>query len=314
MAIIPYYNNTSPEAVAVVNAGILDAYSEAMAGRNLLTALGDYWFEYFGDLELLQANFSGVNALLSTQYVTLLNQVLSSNIINIPTEQPFAYDLIVFDSRKAFYVLEEDGQTLAYLSYPLPQGLSVDFLLSSLFEPGIVLQQGIHYVVADNELRFYVDIFRDTAILDGVYNTSTVEASYILFWAANLLLQETYIYERFGVFLYNKEYDSETYKMITTALQYFYTQTKSVKNIEAITNILYGLPYSRFDNEVIIKILELEQEAVVSNDPDYDPVRSTPAYQITTNRAVYQVRRYSTLLVEEGSYSSSSNYLLVGTV
>ena len=294
--------------------GIFEAHQQSMSGRSLLTALGDYWQNYFADPDVLQANMAGMNALLSTEYVQLLQTVLNSNIIQIPTARPLEYDLLVFDSSKAQYITQQGyalpiydpgrsvgteiygidpSDTVNYIAYPLPQGQSLEYLISTLFEPTITLVEGVDYVVENEEIHFFVDIFNDQELLDGVYSTGTEDTTYILFWASNLLLKETYIYERFGTFLYSEEYDSDTYKLIITALQFFFVQTKSVKNIEAIINILYGLPYSRFANDVVREIIEEVPDA----EEDID---SSSRYRIITDFAEYQVDKYAELLVGVG--------------
>jgi hypothetical protein len=48
--------------------------------RTMLTALGDYWYEYFEDIDTLSAITTGVTVLCSEVYNSLLELVLSSSI------------------------------------------------------------------------------------------------------------------------------------------------------------------------------------------------------------------------------------------
>lgn len=280
MAISAYQPPSTPYEGYALRHG----HSLAVSSRGLLTALGDFWTEYLADVDVLKALMAGSVQLLSQEYERVLDMALSSNIIDIPAETPLSYKLFTFDSRNAQYVRDAEG-AIAYISYPAPELLGLNFLTSSLFEPPVALHLGEHYEIIGEEFRFYVDIFNDQTILDSAYYAESSDVRYVLMWASNILLQERYLYDRFGRFLYKEGFDSPGYKNILEALQFFFVTTKSVKNLELIINVLYGIPYSRYIGEQVLSI-----------SPSSDGL----AQVIKTTHTEYRAPFHSTLKVEVG--------------
>lgn len=293
MALHPYVRD--PQLYGYSDRYMKEALERGATTRNFLSALGDYWTEYFRDRDSLQRVLSGSFELLATQYNRLLGRVLCSSLITAPIHLSLKHRLLVFDRSQAQYVTDPDTGEVLYLEYPLPEVEEASYLVSSLFEPNVALQQGEHYTITEQKIRFSVDIFTDPVIIEGAYSMAVSSTQYVLFWATNILLIESYLYERFGHFLYTQEVNSLEYKLLLEALQFFFTNAKSVTNIEAILNILYGFPYARYEGEVVEAITP---KLTFLETGDLDP---TSYYEIVTNRTTYQVFFYGELLVEVGT-------------
>ncbi|MCB5270534.1 MAG: hypothetical protein LHW56_01665 [Candidatus Cloacimonetes bacterium] len=293
MALISYTRD--PELYGYSDRYMKEALERGATTRNFLSALGDYWTEYFKDRESLQRVLSGSFELLATQYNSLLGRVLCSSLITAPIHLPIKHRLLVFDRTQATYVSDPGTGELLYLDYPLKGMEDLSYLVSSLFEPNVALQQGVHFSLEDETLRFYVDIFTDPVIIEGAYSVEMPSSQYVLFWATNVLLIESYLYERFGHFLYQQEVNSLEYKLLLEALQFFFVNAKSVTNIESILNILYGFPYARYAGEVVQAI---NPRITFLESGDIDP---SSYYEVVTDHNTYQVFFYGELLVEVGT-------------
>lgn len=284
MAISEYVNTTEYTGDAV----LAETFYQGQSTRNILSALGDYWTEYFNDYDLLKAVVSGATTLYSTEYYKVLNMVLSSNVSYIPIEEPTRFGIKVFSIKDRVTHLGDDGDVAAY-SFPLEDERHIKYLVSSLFDPTVVLQEDIHYTLDENRIYFVVDIFEDININRGIYTIESGEDRYILFWSIDILFDSTTIYERFGTYLYDYSINSVQYKSLVMALQFFYTQAKTVKNIKTIVNVLYGIPYSRYTNETIVSIENL-----------YNTSGNLSGTKVTTDQTTYTIPPFCTLLVSEG--------------
>lgn len=269
--------------------GILGELSEhALRTKAMLTALGDYWTAYYRDLEALATASSGSVAAVSREYTRLLDMVLSANVLDIPIKSPAQFDLLVFDEADLISEYDPEG-TLACLYCAVDTLVDITYLTSTLFEPGVVLQRDVHFTVVPNEgIRFFVDLFQDQGISQGTYQMGSIPSRKMLFWASEMALSSTMIYERYGRFLYAKADDSEKYKWLITALMHFYTNTKSTLYIQNVLNIMFGVPYVRNVGEVVEDITWVD-----------DALRPMKAHaeaafiRITTNKNVYYTYAFS---------------------
>ena len=82
-----------PQTTLELSESLFAAYSEGVQTKALLTALGDYWSDYYADLDTVAATSTGAVALYSQEYSQMLDFVLASNIIDMPVEKPFSYRL-----------------------------------------------------------------------------------------------------------------------------------------------------------------------------------------------------------------------------
>lgn len=206
--------------------------------KHILMLLGNFWSNYYKDIVTVNSLDTGAFWLAQTEYDRILNQVLSSSILTIPEYQTKAYSLHIFEAAK-FTLVGED-----YFSYPYTSGDDIFFLTSTLLEPSVILEKQKHFDIVDGEIRFYIDIFNDAYLSPEVYS---VGGQYVLLWAVDTVMQEYFIYDRFGVFMYDKLQDSAVSKAVYTALQYFYTNQKNITNIEFALNAMLGMPYSITD-------------------------------------------------------------------
>jgi len=284
MALIAYENTTT----YVGDQFLSETFTQGQSTRNILAALGDYWTEYFTDQDLLKAAVSGAVTLYSSEYFRVLNTVLSSNVTHIPVEEPIRYGIQYFSIEDIQTHLLEDDTIVAY-SFPVDDETSIEYLVSSLFDPEVVLEKDVHYSISEGRIYFIVDIFGDDAITRGAYAVLSGANKFILFWSMNTLVSSTSIYERFGTFLYDYDVNSPEYKSLVTALQFFYTQAKTVDNIRTIINVLYGIPYTRYTAETIISC-----EDVYSDEGNILGVT------IVTDQTTYSIPPFCEVLVEVG--------------
>lgn len=216
--------------------------------KAVLALLGSFWNQYYKDVASAQKLVSGEFNLCSTEYDRVLQTVLMSNIFDIPEYQTLAYSIKIFDLQKLRTITDAEG-TVLYWEYVCTE--DIPYLTSALLEPTVVLQKGVQYDIVGNVIKFYVDLFNDPYLVQNIYSTGN---QFILLWAVNTVLHETYIYDRYGVYLYDRLTDSAVSKAIYTALQYFYTNQKTIKNIEVAFNILLGMSYTKYDNETVTAI------------------------------------------------------------
>lgn len=262
--------------------------------KALLSALGDYWTAYYRDTDVLAHATTGYAVALSAEYRKLLNNVLAANIIDVPIQSTLQVDLLVFSETDVKYGVTDSGES--YLYFDDTQIQDIDFLTASLFESEIILENGVHFTVDDfGTIKFSIDIFNDPLITGSAYRFDEFPNRKVLFWGTNIALSSTLIYERYGRFLYRKAVDSEQYKWLITALLYFYTNTKSVKNIENVLNILYGVPFAAFDGEIVKSIYLVDKDLnriSIKNDESF--------YCIETDKRTYYTYAYSDIIVNVG--------------
>jgi len=324
MAIIAYNNSlevtTDGALITEPTELVAEVHESNRHLKSLLTALGNFWTEVFTDYEMMETILVGVNTLLLTEYYKVLHLVLSGSIINIPTTSEEKFKLLTFAHSDATYVLDPLTEEVAYIEYPLSDKSGIDYLVTSLFSPKVALVgDGTHYEVVDEKIRFYVDIFNDQTILSEAYQISdsiggtqeSPTAKYILFWATNTYVISQNIQNRFSTFMYKDGVDNDHYKEVTKALQYFFTNTKSLPHFESAINILMGLPNSKVHGERVIDIypvdINLDRVQVIEN-VDYTGYEESPLDFAgvdsiavwTDHNNIYYVPVYADLVVNYG--------------
>lgn len=319
-----------PEYLAEgINAELIDIYDNAYVGRTVLSILGSYWGDYYKDLDSLHALAGAVTPMVGEQFQTVLHQVLSSSITDIPVNYTKRYELFAFNSQDALFIYSDEAEEdLAYIEFDYPGLEGIQYLSSGLFNSTVILDSGNYFSVEDGKLRFYVNIFEDTAIRDGSYVFETFDGAgtqvqVALFWASTITVTQTYLYDRFGRYLYHKENNSESYKAVLTALQFFYTTTKSVHNLENVLNILFQMPFSKNFGEVVESIDSFDAQGnSVSGVLDYNANATADTAEdmeglgwylrVETTHATYFVPMFSELLVSPGD--TLEKYQLISRV
>lgn len=226
-----------------------EAFADKEGGqfqKNILTFLGDYWSEYYRDFEELKTLATGAVSLYSQEYRDLLGMVLGSSLIDTPAHLHRGFRLFVFEDTRE---LAAENPT-----YTLEGIEGFDFFASSIFEPELILEKGVHFQVENSTLTFFVDIFSDPVVVGNAYASS--DGKFIMLWALETALHETFLYERFGVNLYSKELNSEAYKALLTMLQFFFVTAKTVSSLEVAINALMGIPFVRSVGETVLSIEE----------------------------------------------------------
>lgn len=103
MPIFPYREReVSPEAAKALS----DINQYSLSAKAMLTALGDYWTNYYRNLEPIAAAATGAVTALSKEYTRILDLVRSSNILDIPLRQSEQFQLLVVHSGDMREVLD----------------------------------------------------------------------------------------------------------------------------------------------------------------------------------------------------------------
>ena len=293
MAVFPYKpEQLSPDSQARLS----DIASYGMQTRAMLSALGDYWTAYYRDTGPIAAGMTGAVTAFSREYTHILDMVRASNILDVPITDSDQFELIVISSEDFVPVYAEDGVAVDHYFVAIPGIVNTEFLTSSLFESRVVLEQGKHFeVVREQGCKFYVDIFNDPGITGYTYGIDDVSSKQVLLWACDIAFSSMTIYNRYGRFLYRKCVDGEQYKWLVSALMLFYENAKTTKRIQNVLNIMYGVPYTRYNNEVIQEIYYVDKNLQRLTEDTEEPYRC-----IQTDRAKYYTYAFSDLLVKEG--------------
>jgi hypothetical protein len=301
-----YINNTivPPESVCNLQGYYANSYS---ISNSVFKLLGSFWQEYYKDINVLNTEYIAETSIISDKLNELYRSILASSIVNIPVEYKNYYKYIIFDSELATYVCNDGSRysydtyvyqkELSYIEYPIDcsNKLTIKYLCNYLLNPSVIIEESIDYIVdiINNKIVFYVDIFNDQAITDNTYvtynyipGTTRKNHIYILLWGIDVVLNEYNIYNKYGTYLYNKEVDSNDYKLLILALQFFFTNIKSIFNIETAINILAGVPFCNVDYEIVTEIKD--------NSDKVSPRK------IITDKQVYNVPFYTEPIVQVG--------------
>lgn len=274
-----------PDSNTYDDSAFVEANEQGLSIKNFLTALGDFWPTYFDDYENLSNTGTGTFAVISTEYTDLLGMVLRNNITDFSTYVPERFKLYIFSSDVV------DDSESEYISFTIEGLEHVDYFVSSLIDPTVSLEDGVHYEILDDEIRFYVDIFSDENILSGAYSTEQGGVLHLVFWGTNSIYTSYELFERFGTFTYELDRNSSGYKLILQALQLFFVNAKSVLGFENIVNILAGVPYARSEGEIVQSITTegLYEVVVTSKYTYYVPGWATLTVSVDDVLAKFQL-------------------------
>lgn len=296
MAIIQYRDHMASPAV---DAQLASLAQQTMSTRGMLTMLGDYWVDYYRDTPTLAQAHSGFVAAAGRQMTRLLETIKSGNILDLPVEQGLAFDLLIFNRSDFTEIKNQDGSIDSYfVSLEGCDINNIEFLTVSLFESPVILQKGLHYRIADKGIYFYVDIFGDPSITTYEYQMSDDAQQSVLLWGCSIALNSYYIYQRYGRFLYRKAVDSYQYRWTVTSLMRYYTGAKTPSNIRDILDILFGIPYARYDGEVIKGITWVNED--LTPWTEHERHDEAPYVRITTDRGTYYSYGLSTVKYKVG--------------
>ncbi|OUO53297.1 hypothetical protein B5F76_05835 [Desulfovibrio sp. An276] len=302
MAIIQYRDHMASPAV---DAQLASLAQQTMSTRGMLTMLGDYWVDYYRDTPTLAQAHSGFVAAAGRQMTRLLETIKSGNILDLPVEQGLAFDLLIFNRSDFVTTYDAEGNISSY--YVSLEGCdinNIEFLTVSLFESPVILQKGLHYRIADKGIYFYVDIFNDPSITTYEYQMSDDAQQSVLLWGCSIALNSYYIYQRYGRFLYRKAVDSYQYRWTVTSLMRYYTGAKTPSNIRDILDILFGIPYARYDGEVIKDITWVNED--LTEWTEHERHDEAPYVRITTDRGTYYSYGLSTVKYKVGDAVSKN--------
>jgi len=323
---LPFIEAYTPEADLDTenSADLGNLYQNSYIGNTLLNILGSYWYDHYEDMDNLHLLAGSITALIGTEYQAVLQQVLSSSIIDTPVKQVVPYQLFAFNNQDANYVYSPGGD-LERIEFAYPGLEGIEFLSSGLLSSSVVLQKGEYFSVENGVLSFYVDIFNDSYINANAYVYTTSDLTpdpikVVLLWASDICMEDTFLYDRYGRYLYTEQSNSLAYKATLVALQYFFTTTKSVKNLEVILNILFNLPFAKTSGEVVTQIITIDQDGIETTEPINFNANARAETQevitglgwfhkVTTSHNVYFAPVYAEMLVGVGDVLS--NYQLI---
>lgn len=296
MAIISYLPKNNSKALIEY----VQKDKSVFSYRNTLYALGDYWIDYFKDTETLKLLLANNVTLMSLPYMQIINNVFYTTISDMPLSDKIMYSMFVFQKSKLIYDSVAGCYICKYSDMEVHSStgdntvsiISVDYLANGLMQPTVILENGTHFKFNQEkqEVHLYVDLFGDPNIADQTYKEELSNSEeYLILWGANIKLKEITLYERFGRFLWDQEYNSDSYRNLINILQFFFVNAKTIKSFETVINTLFGIPTARYYGEVVKKV-----DTYYINDETID------RYVVTTDRAIYTIPGLATLLVKEG--------------
>lgn len=296
MAIVSYYPITNNKALTEY----VQKDRSVFTYRNALYALGDYWIDYFKNTEALKALLANNVTLMSLPYMQLLNNIFYSTLADTPISDRVMYSMFVFPKSKLIYDVELECYVCKYSDMEVHSSidgrtnsiLEVDYLANGLINPTVILEKETHFEfnIDKREVYLYVDLFGDPNISDQTYREELAGSEeYLILWGANIVFREATIYERYGRFLWDYDYNSESYRNLLSILQFFFVNAKTIHSFEIVINNLFGLPVTKYFNETVVKIEEI-----------YNQQDELDSYKITTDRDVYSVAAVADLIVKEG--------------
>lgn len=307
MAIFPYREReVAPEAARALSE--INQYS--LSAKAMLTALGDYWTNYYRNLEPIAAAATGAVAALSKEYTRILDMVRSANILDIPLRQSDQFQLLVVRLADVRKITGTSG-AVDHFFIPVANITDIRYLTSSLFESRVVLEKSVHFdVVQGQGIKLYVDLFNDRGITGYTYEIGEDSDQGILLWACDIAFTSSVIFERYGRFLYRKAQDGEQYKWLVSALMRFYESAKTVESIQNVLNIMYGVPYTRYKDEVVKDVYYVDKDLNRTLSQIEDPYIC-----IETDRACYYTYAFSEVIYKPGDtvpqFSLLANFNIV---
>jgi hypothetical protein len=276
--------------------------------QNLLALLGDFWYDQYADYDTVKNYISSVEALFASQFKEVLRVLLGSNVIDISEEKKLDFSVIILDSPKAVYNYNSEGQ-IESVDYRIDHFNTdsdyqkIKYLTSNILDPHVVLKSGQDFELLESgTLRFYVDVFNDENILQGVhsYLNQVDDSRQVLLWVSNYVVTTYDIHNRFGS--YSLDYvrpDSSDHKAVVAALQYFFTNQKNFNNISSTLNILSGVPFSKSPGE---KVLGIHAEDSQGNILEHLPIDVDEQFP-DTQEEISGVSTYTVVVTDKNRYS-----------
>ena len=258
-------------------------YFQSVQTGAVMTGLSSYWNEKYANSNAEVTGLTGREAIaqasagymsaLSGARTRLLETILRANINDAPVNERQPLELLSFAENDC--EINESAGTITFTGTGVQD---IEYLTSQLFESDVVLVRGTHFTVdaASGTVTFLVDIFNDGDIFDNTFRVGVYPNRQVLLWGWNVTVSSTHLYDRYGRFLYGRQPDSMHYKWMVTALMYYYANQKSLTDMEAVLNILYGAAFALHDGEVVQSIETVGDD----NESDY-------SVKITTDEREY---------------------------
>ena len=134
------------------------------------------------------------------------------------------------------------------LRYPAPKDLvSLTILSNRITSPSLVWHSGIDYTITSGEIIFTADPF-DNPLLPVLGDKPERE---MLLWGYCGKFDRQYLYNYFGYFLGLCKPTSQNYKDILNALLDVMLHGATMATVEALVNVLAGVPAALTDGEVV---------------------------------------------------------------
>jgi hypothetical protein len=138
--------------------------------RNFIHALSDFWTVFFKDTTQIQTYFKGAQINLGQLYLELLETVLGTSLKHLPLFSKQYYKQFTISEDTLYYAEGPSPSQDRWAS--TPSGLMVEHieaLMNKIIEPTEVLEQPLHFHVANGKLSFNVNLFN----VDGLGNSIT---------------------------------------------------------------------------------------------------------------------------------------------
>jgi hypothetical protein len=137
----------------------------------LFQSLSGFWQRFFADTADLEAFYQASETYLGQVYLDLMSSVLGTGLVDTPVFNKEQWKLFAIDETQVNYL---KGLTTAedrYVYDPPSTIVNLQTLQNTIFDPQVVLDNGVDFEVEDNDgiVRFHEDPFQATLNSNGQY-------------------------------------------------------------------------------------------------------------------------------------------------
>lgn len=249
-------------------------------GSLYLNFLSDFWTTVWQDKQLLSSAIGAQVELFYRLYLQAVRVAAPDFIDKLNIFQEDFWNLVFFD----------ESSKVSDFKYKLPERYaSIPFLYNKMFNPTLVLREGVHYTLETNVdvegetstlLVFSSDPFTDTSFPIGEPN----QVRTVMFFAPKVYIDNDDLYKLFGNLVKIVQPTSEQYRQLVKGAMSLYARGPILYLMNAGLSLAAGYPVAR-DTDRILGI---------TNDSENHIIR-------TANGAEYLVPLVATLAVEVDS-------------
>lgn len=137
----------------------------------LFQSLSGFWQRFFADAADLEAFYQASETYLGQVYLDLMSSVLGTGLVDTPVFNKEQWKLLAFDETEVDFVKGATDAEDRYVYNPPGEIVNLTTLQNTIFDPQVVLDNGVDFDVTDNDglIRFREDPFQATINSNGQY-------------------------------------------------------------------------------------------------------------------------------------------------